>query len=161
MQNSSIQDAGASETEEAFSQVHQGSPHKLCNVFIFFTTSPPLHHHQASLPDHCRALSPPYGSSCWSDLSILSLPEALILLYRLYWTAGLLSFSLLKIYFGHSHNKNSSGQPCCWLLMLGSAPRTALCLNPPCPAAACWGYGSAHRGQMGQEVVLRPNCIFR
>lgn len=71
--------------------------------------------------------------------------------------AGLLSFSPFETFFGHGHNINSTGQPCCWLLTLGTAPRTGLCLNPACPATARWGCAPDHREQTQWETVPRYN----
>lgn len=71
--------------------------------------------------------------------------------------AGLLSSGLCKTLFDHGHNINSTGQPCCWLLTLGTAPRTGLSLNPACPETARWGTAPAHWGQTQCETVLRSN----
>lgn len=74
--------------------------------------------------------------------------------------AGLLSFGPFKILFGCDQNINSTGQPCCWLLTLGTAPRTCLCPNPLCSETVHWGCAPAHQGQTQLfEIQLNNNMI--
>lgn len=56
---------------------------------------------------------------------------------------GCFPSAFLRTLFGQGHNKNSAGQPCCWVLTLGSAPRPGLRFNPACPATAHWGHFSS------------------